>query len=108
MDTQQADTHSSASSPGSPTIGSQAKARMRLDTSTTTLSEVSHLNSSPESLEAQPDAIALFPTNIQPLIDTILKDMLMSLQSFLQSDMLTLMQMFNQEVITLGARVKQK
>lgn len=83
MDTQQADTHFSASFPGSPTIGSQANARMRLDTPATTLSEVSHLNSSSESLEAKPDAMELFPTNNQPVIDTILKDLLLSLRSFL-------------------------
>lgn len=49
----------------------------------------------------------MYPTTNQPVMDTTLKDMLLSLRSTLQSDMLSFMQHFKQEVTTLGNHISQ-
>lgn len=82
------------SPPRSPASSSPAKARMRLDPSAEH-SEVSHTPHMPVTLLKQNlpnDSITAFPTMGQPVIDTTLKDMLVSLRSSLQTDMLSIMQ----------------
>lgn len=70
--------------------------------------EVSHSTALTPSLliqNPQPDPIAAFPTVRQPVMDTMLKDILMSLRSSLQADMLSLMHWFGHSINVLEDRV---
>lgn len=60
-----------------------------------------------DTLELQ-DSIATFPTNKQPVIDTVLKNMLVSLRSTIHSDMLQLVQQFKTEVNEVSKRVTHR
>lgn len=51
------------------------------------------------------DPIAAFSTVGQPVSDTILKDMLLFLRSFLHSDMLDCMKQIKQEIHSLEDRI---
>lgn len=89
------------SPPGTPITGSPAKARMRMDSPASVIPEVSQLSLSPGPHSAQSDSIAMLPTTNQPVMDTTLKEMLISLRKTLQSDM----QQFRQNVTSLGDRM---
>lgn len=57
------------------------------------------------------DSIEEFPTINQPILDTVMKDMLMSLRSSLQADMMSCMHKFNKvlkEVETRVAHIENK
>lgn len=95
------------SPPGTPVSSSPAKVKMLLDVTAASY-EVSHITSLTPTLPMQnsmPDSIAAFPTIGQPVMDTTLKDMLMSLRSSLQADMLSLMQRFGHSIDVLETRV---
>lgn len=77
-----------------------------MDSPSTDPSEVSHPSINPGSIIAQSDAISLFPTTNQPVLDTTLKEMLLSLRSIIQSDMIPLVQQFKQYISSLGNRVE--
>lgn len=51
---------------------------------------------------AHPDPIAVFPTTGQPIPDTALKEMLLSLRAYIQSDGLSGLQQHKAEVHELG------
>lgn len=51
------------------------------------------------------DNINSFPTSYQPISETTLKDMLVSLRRLFYKDMMTYMQSFKMEVLELGGRV---
>lgn len=71
--------HSQSSPPGTPVKNRSAKAKMHIDPASVSLLEVSHLHGTNEDYGALHNAIAAFPTSNQPVMDTTLKDMLMSL-----------------------------
>ncbi|XP_077330861.1 T-cell differentiation antigen CD6-like [Lithobates pipiens] len=77
-----------------PASGSPEKARFRLD------GEHRRQELSPDCIGVLnlPDTIEEFPTNNQPLMDTVLKDMLMSLTSSLQSDLASYIHKFNNDL----------
>lgn len=82
---------------------------MRLDPSAS-IHEVSHASLSSElqtlTLQAlQNDPIASFPTMGQPVMDPTLKDMLMSLRSSLQGDMLSFMHNFGYSITIIEDRL---
>lgn len=52
-----------------------------------------------------PDSITTFSTSNQPVSDTTLKDMFISLRSTIHSDMITCMQKLNTELNAMGDRV---
>lgn len=53
-----------------------------------------------------PDSIEFFPSKHQPVMDTVLKDMLLSLRSSLQSDMMNCMHRFSTEIQAVEERVE--
>lgn len=53
------------------------------------------------------DTIADFPTANRPISDTMLKEMLLSLRSYLQADMVKGINQYHKEVQALGVRVDQ-
>lgn len=72
--------------------------------------------SSPEQSEAYPfnplqsnqalqSSVDAFPISGQPVLDTTLKDMLLSLQTSLMSDLSSLINKFSSDIIKLGNRV---
>lgn len=52
-----------------------------------------------------PDCIEEFPTMNQPVMDTVLKDIFLSLRSTLQADMMSCMQNFNKDIQVVESRV---
>lgn len=95
------------SPPGTPVSSSPAKVKMCLDV-TAANHEVSHITSLTSTLPLQNhrlDSIAAFPTVGQPVMDTTLKDMLLSLRSSLQADMLSLMHRFDHSIDVLEDKV---
>lgn len=54
-----------------------------------------------------PDSIEEFPTANQTVLDTVMKDMLISLRSSLQADMVCCMHKLNKELGEVEARVEQ-
>lgn len=69
--------------------------------------EVSAHTASQSQASATPDPLEGFPTSGQPVSDTVLKEMLMSLRSSLHQDMLQTVQKCQAEVHSLGERVNQ-
>lgn len=67
--------------------------------------EVSSLHDSEDDTRELPDSIDLFPTNNQPVIDTVRKEMLVSLRSSLHSDMITCVHKFSSELQSISDRV---
>lgn len=91
-------------SPHTLISGRPAKARMRLDSRATDPHQVSYPSSG--LMPAPPGIISMFPTSNQPVLDSTPKEMLQSLHSSLQADMLHLIPQFKQEVSILGNRVE--
>lgn len=58
-----------------------------------------------EDTREMPESIESFPTQNQPVLDTVLKDMLLSLRSTIQTDMATYMHRFNRDIQAVGNRV---
>lgn len=58
-----------------------------------------------EDTREMPDSIETFPTQNQPVMDTVLKDMLMSLRSTIQTDMASCMSRFTKDIQAIGDRV---
>lgn len=96
---------SHTSHPGTPITGSPAKARMRMDPLAADLHEVSHPSTSHSPPNAQPDLINSYSTAGQSVIDTMLIEMLISLRSSLQSDMLVFLHIIDHNMSTLENRV---
>lgn len=67
--------------------------------------EVSGFNSSLDDTRELQDSINDFPTLNQPVINTTLKDMLVSLRTTLHADMLAITQQFKSEVTAVSNRV---
>lgn len=84
--------------------GSSEKARFRMDAADAD-HEVSSLHNSGNDSRKLPDSIDLFPTKNQPVIDTVLKEMLVSLRSSLHSDMISCVHKFSTEVQSVSARM---
>lgn len=59
--------------------------------------EVSSHDSGDDTREL-PDSIDLFPTNNQPVLDTVLKEMLVSLRSSLHSDIISCVHKFSMDL----------
>lgn len=58
-----------------------------------------------QSNQALQSSVAAFPTTGQPVLDTTLKDMLLSLQTSLMSDLSSLITKFSSDINNLGNRV---
>lgn len=86
-------------------MGSPAKAKFRLDGEGSLGAASPGLDSGDDTREL-PDSIETFPTMHQPVIDTVLKDMLLSLRSSLQSDMMKCMHKFNTNLQAVETRVE--
>lgn len=91
----------SPSSLPSSASNSPAESRMRLDSASTSpeVSPASDHNS------IHPSPIAVFPTSNQPVLDTTMKDMLISLQSSLRNDISTMFNKFSSQMHYMGQRV---
>lgn len=92
--------------PSSPLSASPAKAKMRLhpQAANTEVNKLTLL-----SCQApQADSIASFPTAGQPVLDSTLKDMLMSLRSSLQADMFSFMHNFGNKMSVVEERMSCK
>lgn len=68
--------------------------------------EVSNNGDSGEDTRELLDSIEEFPTTGQPVLDTVMKDMLMSLRSSLQADMMEFMRRFNKKLNKVESRVE--
>lgn len=97
----QRSTHSPIHTPNS---GSPEKARLRLDASDSSRDITPGLDSGEDTRDL-PDSIDLFPTTNQPVLDTTLKDMLVSLRSSLHADMLSCVHRFGVELKETVSRV---
>lgn len=89
----------------SPPSGSPAKARPRMDGGGFA-DTASPTSDSGDDTRELPDSIESFPTSHQPVIDTVLKDMLLSLRSSLQSDLMKCMHKFNNNLQAVETRVE--
>lgn len=78
---------------------------MRLDSTASDMHEVNHPSSSQGPQGAQPDPIITYPTVGQPILNITLKEMLISLRSSLQSDMLSFLHRFDHNIAVLEDRV---
>lgn len=91
-----------------PLTSTQAKARMRIDTPLPRLpqAQIEPQAFNPlQSNQALHSSMASFPTSRQPVMDTTLKDMLMSLQTSLMTDLSSLFHQFNTDMHVMGQRV---
>lgn len=87
------------SPPPSPSTQSPAKSKMKLDT-------YSQIPPSEEGVQSQPpQSIASFPTTGQPVLDSTLKDMLLSLQSSLTTSFTSVLTKFSTELKHVDDRV---
>lgn len=94
------------SPPGSPILNSPAKARMRMDPylqTSGTVSTTEHPDQIGLNLQS---SIAAFPTSGQPILNTTMKDMLLSLQSSLMANFSSLIHKFTSEMQCVGERVQ--
>ena len=89
----------------SPLSRSPAKSRFRADDSDNQQCEVRSNADSQEDTRELPDSIISFPTQNQPVLDTTLKDMLISLRSTIHGDMMSCMGKFSTELSEVGDRV---
>lgn len=91
-----------------PLTSSPAKARMRMDASyprpPTALTEPQAFTPM-QSGQALHSSMASFPTSGQPVIDTTLKDMLMSLQTSLMTDLSSMFRKISTDMQHMGNRV---
>lgn len=94
------------SSPHSPTPNSPAKVRMRMDPSVQASGTVSTYERSDHIGLNLQSSIAALPTSGQPVLDTTMKDMLLSLQSSLMVNFSTLIHKFTSEIQGMGERVQ--
>lgn len=67
--------------------------------------EASLVTESGDDTRELPDSIESFPTSHQPVMDTVLKDMLLSLRILLQADMMKCMHKFNSDIQAVESRV---
>lgn len=88
-----------------PVSGSPEKARFRLDGGHR-IQDVSPAGDTEEDTKDLSDTIDEFPTANQPVMDTVLKDMFMSLRSSLQSDQASYMNKFNNDLQAVKNRVE--
>lgn len=58
-----------------------------------------------EDTSDMPESIESLPTQNQPVLDTVLKDMLLSLRSIIQADMDSCMNRFSRDIQAMGDRV---
>lgn len=107
--TSRSTTKSSARSPQScpntPQSARPAKARFRLDDPGCSPVTGPEGESEEEDTRELPARIEKFPTTNQPVLDTVLKDMLLSLCSTIQTDMVKCMQKFHTDIQEVKARV---
>lgn len=91
--------------PSSPPSGSLAKAKFRLDGAgcSPTMSPITDTGDDTREL---PESITSFRTMNQPVMDTVLKDMLVSLRSTLQADMINCMHRFSGEIKAVESKVE--
>lgn len=87
-----------------PQSASPAKAKFRMDGSGCSPTASPSTDSGEDTGEL-PDSIEVFPMNNQPVMDTVLKDMLLSLRSSIQTNMTSCMQKFNNEIQAVESRV---
>ena len=92
------------SPPATPSSGSPEKARFRMDAADASHEVSSHIESGDDTREL-PDSIDLFPTNNKPVLDTVLKEMLVSLRSSLHSDMVSCVHKFSSDLRHVADRV---
>lgn len=101
------DTLSAPSSPiRSPSSDSPAKSRMRMDPETQASSSG---NATPRQDQVGlnlPSTIANYPTSGQPVLDTTMKDMLLSLQASLMLNISAMINNFASEMQGMGERVQ--
>lgn len=91
----------SASTPSA--VPSKSKLRLTQDTEQDT--ELSHASQPPLMCQPLNSSIAEYPTLNQPIMDTTLKDMLLTLQNSIHSEITKLVLNFSSEMSFLGERV---
>lgn len=100
----------SSSPSSSPSTRSPVKSRSHRNSeesnSTAAIMKVSDPHQSNSQSVPHPDPIAQFPTPGQPISDVTLKEMLMSLRSSIQSDMISCIQKCRAEVQDLGEFIR--
>lgn len=85
--------------------GSPAKAKLKLDGGGCSPA-LSPVTDSGDDTRELPESINTFPTTNQPVLDTVLKDMLVSLRSTIQADMMNCMHRFSGELSAVEARIE--
>lgn len=88
-----------------PVSVSPAKAKFRLDGAGYSPAPIHIMNSGDDTREL-PDFIESFPTKHQPVMDTVLKDVLLSLRNSLQADLMNCMHRFNNKIQAVESRVE--
>lgn len=84
---------------------SPAKSKFKSSSASAETADISGFESSLDDTRELQDSIIDFPTQNQPVMDTTLKDMLVSLRSTLHADMLAFTQQFKTEVAAVDSRV---
>lgn len=82
-------------------VTTQQNRGLRLD-SDPTAHEVSPVS---DLIPAHPSHIAAFPTKIQPVLDTTMKEMLISLQNSLHNDITSMFTKFSSQMHYMGQKV---
>lgn len=90
--------------PPFPSTNSPAKSKPRMDGNGLS-PEGSVASDSGEDTREIPESIETYPTQNQPVLDTVLKDMLLSLRSTIQSDMASYMHKINKDIQSVGNRI---
>ena len=96
---------STHSCPDTPQSASPAKSRFRLEEPHQGLDLETGADSGDDTREL-PDRIETFPTSNQPIMDTVLKDMLLSLRSTIQADMMSCMKNVRADIQEVETRVE--
>lgn len=86
-------------------LAAWAKAKFRLDGAGCSTAPNPIMDSGDDMREL-PDSIKSFPTKHQPVMDTVLKDILLSLRRSLQADMMNCMHRFNNEIQAVEPRAE--
>lgn len=98
---QGAESSSATSTPST----SPAKSTLKLSQAEDLNNEVSLPLQPPSVSTALHSTIAILPTTNQPVLDTTLRDMLLTVQSSIHSEIANMIQHFNSEIFYMGNRV---
>lgn len=106
MDEELSSSYSNGSSQLSPTSQGPAKSRMKLDLSCQAADTVNTALHSDNAMSSLQTSIAAFPTSGQPVLDTTMKEMLVSLQSSIISNLSSMIHKFSLDMKHMDGRLQ--